>query len=474
MKASKTNLFLALLFFVCSALPAYAQFGSPQGITTDLGGNLWLAEATSNAVIEISPANGATLKTITAGLNNPVRIAFDSGNNMYVANLVGNNVTVYSSMGQLTKTISGINRPLGVAVDASGNLYVASNSGDEVYVYNAAGTFVRTLDTDTSGHFFDAPGAVAVHGPNLYVAFNDGSVISYNSSNFASGSAVEITKYAHSGSGGPTGIAFDLTGNVYVSYYYTSDVVEYSSSGNVLTDITSSVSQPEGIAVDGAGTIYAANTATSNTVSVFNATASKYNAGLLLRQLNGQGGRLINFDQDTNGNPINSTASSTSISNTYASWGVTFESQPAGSGAYAVKCPSWAASQPNVISPVAGQCYFATSTQTGASTQYGAIQANFSQPVTAVSIQVEQVCTGADFGCLPGWLPAFIAAYTSSGTQITQVAHMWASGALGIEQSITVSAPPGETIACVQFSVQYNGSGEVGWVGGAFDNLTFE
>jgi sugar lactone lactonase YvrE len=453
--------------FLSLPVIADAQYGSPQGVTTDPGGNLWMAEASANTVVEISPANGAALRTITAGLNNPVRLAFDSSKNLYVANLVGNNVTVYTSTGTLSRTILGVNRPLGVAVNGADDLFVASNSGNEVYVFNSAGQQIQVLNKDTSGHYFDAPGALAVYGPNLYVAFNDGSVISYNSGNFASGNAVEVTKYVHSGSGGPTAIAFDSGGDVYVSYYYTNDVVEYSPSGTVLTDITSSVSQPEGIAVDGAGTIYVANTAASNTVSVFNATGSKYNAGLLLRQLNGTGGRLVNFDQDTTGKAI---ANNSAVNTTYAPWGVTFESQPAGASAYAVACPAFAASQPNVISP-SQTCYFATSSQSGASTQYGAVQANFSPQVTAVSIQVLQVCIGTDYACLPGWSPAFLAAYNSSGQQI---AHMWASEALGIEQSVTVSAPPGETIAFVQFSVQYNSSQRVGWVGGAFDNLSFK
>jgi sugar lactone lactonase YvrE len=473
MKAMKTmtsNLFLALLFFVCSALPTFAQYGSPQGMATDLGGNLWLAEASSNAVIEISPANGATLKKITAGLSNPVRVAFDSSNNMYVANLVGNNVTIYSSAGALSKTISGINRPLGVAVDGAGNLFVASNSGDEVYVYNAAGTFLRTLDTDTSGHFFDAPGAAAVRGSNLYLAFNDGSVISYNSSNFASGTAIEVTKYEHSGSGGPTGIAFDSLGDVYVSYYYTNDVVEYSPSGSVLTDITSTISQPEGIVVDNTPLLFVANTASSNTISVFNNLN-------LLRQLNGQG-RVINFDTDTNGKAI---ASGSSVNNTYAPWGVTFESwsDTSAGTAYAVTCSNpTAASQPNAISFSSYSCFLNQEALKSQGSNPGVIQASFTQPATTVSIQVYQACIGAgqDNACLPPQGQAYLTAYNSSGGVIGTT--KWATQD-GAWQPLTITAAPG-TIAFVQFSCTWYGSSGgsapgLGWsMAAMFDNMTFE
>jgi sugar lactone lactonase YvrE len=449
----KSKLAIAILF-IFFALPARAQYSSPQGITTDPWGNLWLAEASANAVVEISPANGAILKQITAGLDNPVRLAFDSNAKLYVANLVSNDVTVYSSAGTLTRTIPGINRPLGVAVNGAGDLFVASNSGNEVFVFNAAGSQIALLNTDTSGHFFDAPGALAVYGPNLYVAFNDGSVISYNSSNFASGSAIEVTKYVHSGSGGPTGIAFDSMGDVYVSYYYTNDVVEYSPSGTVIMDITSDVSQPEGIAVDSTGRIYAANTGSLNTVSVFNGSSF---VGKI------QGGRVVNFDQDTTGKAI---ASGTVVNQTYASWGVTFETEGSGGNAFAVACPN-AASQPNAIGTSSTSCNINME-----NLQSGAIQANFSPQVTTVSIQVAEFCYTIgklDAACLPPISgTAFLAAYNSSGTQI---AHIYAT-AFGVQQTLTVTAPAGQTIAFVQFSVPWV-SGKATVVGN-FDNLTFE
>ena len=79
----------------------------------------------------------------------------------------------------------------------------------------------------------------------------------------------EIVTFRDGSSSGPTGIAFDSQGNVYVSYYNSSDVVEYSWNGAKVQTITTGISQPEGIAIEpSTGYIYVANTGTHD-ISIY-------------------------------------------------------------------------------------------------------------------------------------------------------------------------------------------------------------
>jgi DNA-binding beta-propeller fold protein YncE len=92
---------------------------------------------------------------------------------------------------------------------------------------------------------------------------------------------MELVTFADGASGGPTGIAFDSQGNVYVCYYYSSDVVKYSPQGVKLMTMTDLVSQPEGIAVQpSTGEIYVANTGNGGSINAYNPDGS-YNGTLM-------------------------------------------------------------------------------------------------------------------------------------------------------------------------------------------------
>ena len=181
-------------------------------------------------------------------------------------------------------------------------------------------------------------------------------------------------------------------------------------------------------------------------------------------------GTLIDFDTTPSGAAI---ANSSVLNNTYSSLGVTFQSEPCPSGtpqcqviaagdAYAV-ATSASLSQPNVINTL-------TSAQDPSGLleeQWGGIQANFNPPVTSASIWVLETCVVECLGTPPR---AFLAAYNSSGDQIT---YQYASGPIGVAwQMLTVNASPGgDPIAFVQFTDPYGGVGNE--YGAWFDDLTF-
>lgn len=64
--------------------------------------------------------------------------------------------------------------------------------------------------------------------------------------------------FASTGLNGPTGIAFDGAGNLYVANWNSGTIEKFDSSGNASL-FASGLSNPSGLAVDSAGNLYAAN-----------------------------------------------------------------------------------------------------------------------------------------------------------------------------------------------------------------------
>jgi DNA-binding beta-propeller fold protein YncE len=226
-----------------SGMPAQAAScsigNSPEGIVIDASGFLWVANTDLNTLSFFSPHQsgqsllfgglGDSPLNATNGLNGPTRIAV-SGNEVYVTNAAGDTVTIWNDSANKQQTVPGVKRPLGIAVDGGGNYVVADNQTSDIAAFTSANLLLGVQTQDGNGHPFDAPGALAISGSILYVGTNDGTVHSYNESNFIEfyelarlgiripGLMTELTTFQDSASGGPTGIAVDAQGNVYVSY----------------------------------------------------------------------------------------------------------------------------------------------------------------------------------------------------------------------------------------------------------------
>lgn len=129
---------------------------------------------------------------------------------------------------------------------------------------------VENLSHDNSGFPFTAPGVLVINGQNLYAGFGSGdsadAVTSYNVGEFLTGDPHEIVSYNDGVNTGPTGVAFDSAGNVYIAEYYSSTWVKYApNNGTVpLCVVSSHVHGPEGIAIAKHGTIYVSNSAANN------------------------------------------------------------------------------------------------------------------------------------------------------------------------------------------------------------------
>ena len=269
---------------ICLSIITNAQIplNQPNGLAFDRKGNLYVANYGTNQILIYDSSLNQT-NSISAGLNGPTRLAFDTYSELYVTNFTGDNITVYdSNLHQLIpRTIrQKISKPLGVAVDAYGDVYVANNGNNTIGVYDVNGNVVGTLSQDSNARKFSAPGALAIHGRNIYVGTGPtaGSnyVTSYNVGELLTLHPTELDTYTDTVNTGPTGVAFDQAGNVYISDFYSGTGTKYSEDGKLLLVINNQTSHCEGIALDKAGKIYVANEY-ANTITVYDPNGNLIN-----------------------------------------------------------------------------------------------------------------------------------------------------------------------------------------------------
>ena len=205
-----------------------AQLDSPTGVAVDGAGNLYIADGASNVVRKVTVATGVI--TRVAGVGTP------------------------GSSGDGGPAISAEFVPNGVAVDGAGNVYIADLNHGVVRMVTAAtgviatvagnGTLAASGDGGPATSAGMAPQAVAVDGAgNLYIAdfytltnpcgyYCNGTVSLNNRIRLVAAATGTVTTIAgngpagYSGDGGPaavaqlngpTGVAVDTAGSVYIA-----------------------------------------------------------------------------------------------------------------------------------------------------------------------------------------------------------------------------------------------------------------
>jgi sugar lactone lactonase YvrE len=295
---------------------AQAQLASPRGVALDSTGNMYIADTYSHRIRKVSNGAIATVAgngsygfsgdngpATMAQLDHPSGVAVDPNGNLYVIDY--NNFRIRKVSSGLITTVAGggslsgdsipatsanLSGPLGIAVDLSGNLYISDESTNRVrkvsngvittIAGNGTGGFAGDNGPATSAQLSEPSGLAVDSAGNLYIADTRNARIRRVSGGV-------ITTLAGGGSilgdgvatdvqlGGPTAIALDSAGNVYIADIGTNSNNNVTSirkvSNGVITTIAGSGAQgvgyPAGIAVGTSNNVYISDS-TNNRVRV--------------------------------------------------------------------------------------------------------------------------------------------------------------------------------------------------------------
>lgn len=300
-----------------------ARFYHLSGIAADSAGNLYVTDTDNHTIRKIAVSTGAvsTLAGLAgspgsadgtgtaARFNSPSGVAIDGSGNAYVADTLNHTLRKVTSLGVVT-TVAGssgapgsadgigsaarFKGPQGLTIDGGGNLYVADTNNHTIRkvvpstgaVTTVAGLAGSPGGADGSGTLarFDYPAGIAITGAGyLFVADTEnhtvrqilpsGLVSTVAGWPGANGKADGTGNAARLDS--PSGVAVDLSGNLYVvdtDNYTIRKVVPSIGAVTTLaglagtsgsTDGLGSAARffgPAGIAVDNSGNLYIADT----------------------------------------------------------------------------------------------------------------------------------------------------------------------------------------------------------------------
>ena len=231
----------------------------PIGVAVDGAGNVFIADAGNNLVVEI-PASGGTQTTVAAsGLNDPASVAVDGAGDVFIADARNNRVVEVPAGGGAQTTVgTGLSFPTGVAVDGAGDVFIADSRNNRVVEVPAGGGAQTTVGTGLS-----EPYGVAVDGAgDVFIAdtYNNRVV------EVPAGGGAQTT--VASGLSFPYAVAVDGAGDVFIAEEGNNLVVEVPAGGGAQTTVGSGLSAPTGVAVDGAGDVFITDSGNYRVVEV--------------------------------------------------------------------------------------------------------------------------------------------------------------------------------------------------------------
>ena len=327
----------------------------PSGVTIDSEGNLYIADSWNNRVRKVDASGDiATLAgngglrysgdgrpATTADLNLPNDVTADGMGNVYVADYANNRIRKVDSAGTIS-TVAGngaqgyagdggpstsarLYYPSSVALSSAGSLYIADSANNRVRKVDGAGVITTVAGSGTAGYSgdggpatdaeLDSPWDVAVDlSGNLYIAdYNNHRIRKVDTSG-------DITTVAgtgtpgYSGDGGPatnanlcgpTGVALDGSGNLYVAEACNDRVRKVGTFGTITTVAGNGIAgysgdggpatgarlnDPEGLAIDSAGTLYIGDSGNQRVRKVTNSGVITTAAGNGTAGYSGDGG----------------------------------------------------------------------------------------------------------------------------------------------------------------------------------------
>lgn len=303
-------------------LATAATFSSPQGITVDRAGNVYVADNLNHRIRRITPQGiistvagdgvvrfaGDGLAATAASISGPADVAIDANNNLYISDLLNGRLRMVNASGVISTAAGGgtslqngnataasLPAITGIAVDSMGRVIVAVNFSRQVrrLAQQTVTTIAGALPLSGAGDNVPAtaaglisPYGVAIDAAgNLLISDQLDHRIRKVSPAGTITTAAGTGVFGRTGDGGPAasaligsprGISVDQAGNILVTSGATSGVRRIAADGTVTTvagtgsagysgDGTATGTQaalntPRGVVADVAGNVLIADT----------------------------------------------------------------------------------------------------------------------------------------------------------------------------------------------------------------------
>ena len=286
-----------------NSMGIFATFNTPKGIAIDTTGNIYVSDTLNNKIRKItslsavstfagSGAQGSVDGTLTAAsFFNPVGIAFDIADTMYIVDSMNNkirrirfqgNVETLAGTGSIGSTDGNspaFNRPQGIVLDPAGNVFIAdteNHSIRKIFLSTPGISLQSTLTTQsttTSITSTTATGTISTassQSPSPTSAPPLQPYVTTLAGSGASGSTDSVGTAATFNL--PFGIISDSSGSSYITDSANNLIRKISNSGAVTTiagtgsagstdgmGIAASFNNPYGITIDPTGILYVAD-----------------------------------------------------------------------------------------------------------------------------------------------------------------------------------------------------------------------
>jgi len=197
-------------------------FNSPQGVAVDTGGDIFSTTNLSASAIglwEFRPPDYSNILAVSTSNGGGVAhgVAVDSHGNFFVAN---SNAAVYElpapsyGFASLIGTgQSGVDHPVGIAFDSQDNLFVADQrSGSGVILELTAASGYSTVKTITAGNLTQPAGVAVDSRGNLYVTDSAANTLTeILAPDYTTAAVIDSTHFS-----APLGVALDADDNIFV------------------------------------------------------------------------------------------------------------------------------------------------------------------------------------------------------------------------------------------------------------------
>jgi sugar lactone lactonase YvrE len=215
---------------------------NPMGLAFDSKNNLFVVNDASSGSgyrvpIGVIEFNAQGTSHLFAPVDNGISLAFDQNGNLYVSTI--SSILKYDALGNGTVFASGLNFPWGMAFDKSGNLYVAMEGDGSIMKFDANGHGTlfshNNLPTAPDAVAFDSVG-------NLWVATLGGEIWRFNSLGFS-------TRVVGPDAAVFYGLTFDSSGYLYTADYDHNVICRFDTSGKRTVFASAGIYLPTGLEV---------------------------------------------------------------------------------------------------------------------------------------------------------------------------------------------------------------------------------